>query len=279
MTKEITLRDYARVIWSGRVLILVCVIAAVVVGLLLSLARGTTYTATAKVYLGQATTVSGVPVQTPFTNPTTAPLVLESDAVVQMVADRSGLTPGQIRDAVTLSAPRVSGTSGNLPTLITVTSRDGRRKVAIDAANAYAAVILERVGVDFENTRAVYRRQLASSRAEVAQLTRDVRRLRGQLVAAAGTERAVALQTALLSAQDQLRSARQSSEDQAILLAKANQVEAPLQVSAAETASSSGSAPRRLQTVILSALVGLLIGILATFVWKGSPAGRAAADA
>lgn len=278
MTRDITLRDYARVLWSGRLLILAAVVVAVVVGLALSFARGTTYTATAKLYMGQATTTAGIPVQTPFTNPTTAPAVLESDAVVARVAERAGVTPARVRDAATLSAPRVSGTQGNLPTVLTVTATDGDRETAIAIANAYSDVILEGLNEDFGTIREVYERQLAESRVQVTQLTGDVRRLRAQLVAAAGTDRAVALQTALLSAQDQLRSARQTVEDQAVLLAKSNQVEAPEQIAVADSASSSGSAPRRVQTVLLSAIVGLLIGVLGTFVWRGSPAGRAAED-
>ena len=70
--REITLRDYGRVVWSGRWLILATTVAAAVVGLLLTFVTSTTYTATARVFLGQATTVSGAPFSTPATNPATA---------------------------------------------------------------------------------------------------------------------------------------------------------------------------------------------------------------
>ncbi len=45
--------------------------------------------------------------------------------------------------------------------------------------------------------------------------------------------------------------------------------------SVAVIATSSGSAPQRLRTAVFAGLVGLILGIIATFVWKGSPAGRA----
>gem|GEM_PF-426226 len=277
--REITLRDYGRVLWSGRVVILVCILVAVVAGLALSFARTTQYTATARVSLGQATTTAGVPVQTPLTNPTTAPQALSTDEIVERVAREVNVPPGRVRDAVTLTAPRVTGSAGNLPTLLTITAQDRSRRVAIDVANAYGEQVLARVGEDFEATRSAYSTQLRSSREAVTQLTRDVRQLRGQLVAAAGTDRAVALQTALLSAQDQLRSARQDVQAQTIQLAKADQVEAPYAVAIADSASSSGSAPQRVRSALLAGLIGLLIGVLAVFVWKGSPAARAAGEA
>jgi tyrosine-protein kinase Etk/Wzc len=274
--RDITLRDYARVVWSGRLLILAAVVVAMVVGLALTFARGTTYTATARVDMGQATTPAGIPVQTPLTNPTLAPSVLESDRVVEEVAEVSGVGAATIRDVTTLSAPRVTGQQGNLPTLLTVTVTDSARDRAITIANSYAQVIMSEVNRDFRTVQQVYERQLNESRAQVTQLTRELRGLRQQLVAAAGTDRAVALQTAVLSATDQLRAARQTVETQAVLLAKSNQVEAPELISVADSASSSGSAPARVRTALFAALIGLLIGILATFVWRGSPAGRAA---
>jgi uncharacterized protein involved in exopolysaccharide biosynthesis len=62
----------------------------------------------------------------------------------------------------------------------------------------------------------------------------------------------------------------------ALLLAKGQEIEAPSIVSVSTTASSSGSAPNRARTVLFAAIIGLLVGIIVTFVWKGSPAGRAA---
>ena len=49
----------------------------------------------------------------------------------------------------------------------------------------------------------------------------------------------------------------------------------PYIVSLSESPSSSSSAPNRLRTVVLAAIIGLLVGVIVTFVWRGSPAGRA----
>jgi uncharacterized protein involved in exopolysaccharide biosynthesis len=275
VNREITLRDYLRVAWSGRWLILATTVVGVLVGILLTVARSPVYTATARVYLGQATTISGTPVQTPFTNPTTAPLALDSDAIVRRVARAVDVTPGRVRDAVDLSTTRVTGSQGNLPTVLTVTSTDGSRRVAIEIANRYAAAVLAQAGQGFRETRRVYVQQVARTTAEAERLSADAARLRRNLVSA-GPAQAPLLQAALTSVVVQLEDVQQSRNDAEIQLRKADQIEAPQPISAAESAGSSGAAPRRLQSVVLAGLVGFLIGVIATFVWRGSPAARAA---
>lgn len=275
MSTEITLRDYARVLWTGRLVVLICIAIAVVVAVVASVASPAKYTAKATVSMGQATTISGTPIQTPYTNPTTAPQVLSSDDVIDRVADRAGVSAGRVRSDAVLTAPRVTGSQGNQPTVLTVTVTDKNRQKAIDIANAYAEVVLAIAGEGFTASQKVYERQLGQSRAVIDELVAQVRTLRGQLTTASG-ERAALLQTALLSATEELRLARQDAADQEILLTKAAAVEAPNRISQADSASSSGSAPNRVRAILLGAFVGLLVGILATFVWKGSPAGRAA---
>ena len=56
MEKEITLGDYGRVLWSGRWVVLIAAVGALLVGLVVSLARETTYTSSSIVYMGLVTT-------------------------------------------------------------------------------------------------------------------------------------------------------------------------------------------------------------------------------
>ncbi len=276
MTRELTLRDYLAVLWSGRLLILALVVIAAVVGLATTFARPTTYTATATVKMGQPTTVSGVPVQTALTVPSSATQVLMGDEYVDAVAKKAGTTPGEVRRSVTLSAPRVTGaSSGNQPTVITITSQNGARQRAIDIANAFADEAFGAVDGPFRGIIDQYTAQKDQNAQQVTMLTAEIRDLRAKLVQAAGTDRASTLQFALLSAMDQLRAAQLNATTAEINLIKAQNNEAPGITSRAVDASSSASAPKRLQTVVFAALVGLILGILAVFVWKGSPAGRA----
>jgi uncharacterized protein involved in exopolysaccharide biosynthesis len=273
--REITLREYGRVLWSGRWLILACAVAALIVGLLVTIARPVTYTATARVFLGQPTTPSGIPVSTPDTNPVTATIVLESDQLVRKTAEALGLKASRVRDAVTLAVPRTPGSSGNQPTVATITATVSKKKDAVDIANGYAAEVLASANSSYTGILAVYQRRVDRLTGQVTMLDKQRQSYERQLVTAGGGAREVPLQSVLFSTTQLLIETQNNLDDNEIFLGKAKQIEAPRLISESERATSSGSAPKRLQTVLLALLLGLLIGALATFVWRGSPAGRA----
>jgi len=274
--REITLRDYGRVLWSGRWLILVATVAAAVMGLLLTFVASTTYTATARVFLGQATTVSGAPFSTPATNPATAGTVLTGDNLVTQVAEEIGVKPGRVRTGVTLSAPRApGGAAGNQPTVATITFVDKSRTVALEGANAYARAIEARALQNFSGVFDTFARGEQRATADVNRLQAQIAGYQRQLASAAGDDRAV-FASLLFSATTQLSIAQTALTTQELNRAKAEANEKPYIVSLAESPSSSSSAPNRLRSVILAGVIGLIVGIIVTFVWRGSPAGRAA---
>jgi uncharacterized protein involved in exopolysaccharide biosynthesis len=276
LDREITLRDYGRVLWSGRWIILATTAIAAVVGLLLSFASTTRYTATAELFLGQATTVSGVPVSTPATNPATAPTVLTGDDLVERVAREIGVGPQRVREGVSLSAPRAPGGSvGNQPTVATITVVDEDRDVARDGANAYAEAVLAESREIFRDVVTTYEQAATRARADVERLQAELEGYRRQLAAAAGTNRELALQSLLFSANQQLSLAQTELSAQELNLAKERQIGQPDIISLARSPASSGSLPNRARTTVLAAVTGLLVGIIVTFVWRGSPAGRA----
>lgn len=276
MDREITLRDYGRVLWSGRWIILATTVIAAAVGLLLSFASTTRYTATAELFLGQATTVSGVPVSTPATNPATAPTVLTGDNLVERVAREIGVSPSRVRDGVSLTAPRAPGGSvGNQPTVATITFVDEDRDVARDGANAYAEAVLAESREIFRDVVGTYERAAARARSDVERLQAELARYRRQLEAAAGGERELALQSLIFSANQQLSVAQTELSTQELNLAKERQIGQPDIISLARSPASSGSLPNRARTTVLAAVIGLLAGVIVTFVWRGSPAGRA----
>ena len=276
MDREITLRDYGRVLWSGRWLILATTVAAAVVGLLLTFVTSTEYTATAKVFLGQATTVSGAPFSTPATNPATAATVLTGDNLVTRVAEEIGVTPGRVRSSVSLTAPRApGGAQGNQPTVMTITFKDGSRKVAREGANAYARAIEDRALANFASVFDTYASGEARAQADVARLNDEIDGYQRQLGAAGDPTTRTQIQSLLFAATTQLSIAQQTLTEQQLNRAKAEANEKPYIVSLSESPSSSASAPNRLRTVVLAAIIGLLVGIIVTFVWRGSPAGRA----
>jgi uncharacterized protein involved in exopolysaccharide biosynthesis len=273
LDREITLRDYGRVLWSGRWLILVAAVAAAFVGLILSFVSTTTYTATAEVFLGQPTTVSGTPVGTPATHAATAPEVLVGDGMIERVAEKAGVTPARVRRAVTIDVPAGPGTQ-NTPSLATITIKDEHRAHTLDMARAYAEEVLENAELGFRDVTGAYRSRLADARAEVTRLEDEIELFQRQVQSSQGTAAFLSWQILLSNAQDQLSIAETAASEQQILLAKANQIEAPQITELPDGVRSSAGARNRVRTVVIAGIIGLLVGVMVTFVWRGSPAGR-----
>lgn len=274
MEREITLRDYGRVIWSGRWLILTAVVIAALVGLALSFASTTRYSAKAELFVGQATSVSGTPVSTPGTNPSLAPIVLTGDNLVGRVAKEVGVTPARIRTGVELTAPKAPGGSvGNLPTVITITFVDTNREVAKDAVNAYAQAIYSQAKDNSSGVLTTFEQAVGNAEATVQRLRAQIASYERQIPSATG-DRLLALTTLLNSSGQQLQIATTDLSAQQLNRAKELQFQ-PEIISLATAPSSSGGVPNRLRSILLAGAIGLLVGIIVTFVWRGSPAGRA----
>ncbi|MEZ5079172.1 MAG: Wzz/FepE/Etk N-terminal domain-containing protein [Thermoleophilia bacterium] len=273
MDNQITLRDYLRVAWSGRWLVLAATVAALVIGALLTVTRSPSFVATSRIYLGQATTVSGVPVSTPYTNPSVAPLALANDDLTKTVAEKTGFSRSRVRKAVELTTPRISG--ANVPTILTVTATDRGQKASVTIANEYAQAVLAAASAAYDDTRTVYEDNARRADQEVRELRAQLTRFRTQL-AASSPAQFPAIEASISNAMAQLDAARREASDQAVLLSKAEQIEAPQLLTQAEDGVSAHPRTRRLMTVILAGLIGFAVGLLATFVWRGSPATRAA---
>lgn len=275
MDREITLRDYGRVIWSGRWLILATTVAAAVVGLVLTFATSATYAAEAVVFVGQATTSNGTPVSTAVTNPGTVTQVLTGDAVVSRVAKELGVTPKRVRDDVSVSAPKPQGGSlGNQPTIVTVKFQDRNREVARNGANAYARAVLDQAKAGFAGLVASFGSAVSSAQDQVDSLQAQMNQYRRQLATASTPEGRLSLTVLLSSAGQQLQVASTYLQQQRLLRDTQSQFQ-PQIISLASNPSSSGGVRNRARSVLLAAVIGLLAGVIVTFVWRGSPAGRA----
>jgi uncharacterized protein involved in exopolysaccharide biosynthesis len=277
LDRELTLRDYGRVLWRGRWIVIATAVAAALVGLILSLARTTTYSATSRVFLGQATTPTGVPVLTPDTNPTTAPDTLGGDDVIARVAARTGVKAKRIRDGVSFTVPRSPGAqAGNQPAVATITYKDQNRRVARDVANAYAEEVLAEAQAKVDVVQNVLERGIAQDEQRVASIQDSVASAETGLRRASSEGDRAAWRSLLFASQQRLYDVLKDVSDQRLALAKSNQYEAPRLVSRSESVSSSASLVARLRTVVLALVIGLIVGIVIVFVWRGSPAGRAA---
>jgi uncharacterized protein involved in exopolysaccharide biosynthesis len=277
--REITLRDYGRVLWSGRWLILAATLAAALVGLILTFATTTEYVGTSEVYLGQATSVSGTPVSTPSTNPATAPTALTGDEIVTQVARELGVAPSRVRQGVELTAPRAPGGAvGNQPTIATIRFTDDSRDIARRGANLYAEAVLDKSRESSAEIVQTYEQAVARSNVQVERLQAELAGYRRELARNPSGEEAIMLQSLLASAGQQLQVASTDLADQQLNLVKERQYGQPDIVSLAQSPSSSTSLPNRARTVLLAAVIGFIVGVIVVFVWRGSPAGRAAPE-
>jgi uncharacterized protein involved in exopolysaccharide biosynthesis len=266
--REITLRDYGRVLWSGRWVLLVAAVGAALIGLLVSLTRETQYTSSSIVYLGLATTAgTGVPVSTPLTTPATAQKVLAADEFIQRAADASDVDPERVRDGVSFSVERIPGAvGGNQPTVATITYRDGDRPTSIRVTNAYADGVFAYVEDYYKGVFDSYQTTVDHRDKRIEEITASLNRLRAQANPNA---------TLLASLQQELATVQFSADEATVALAKTKQIEQPRLISKATSASSSARPGQRLRSVVFGAILGLILGAVVVFIWKGSPTGRA----
>ncbi len=270
MDNERTLRDYARILWAGRWVILLTAIAATLVAMLVTAVKRPTYTASSVVYMGLATTaVTGQVVPSPITTPVTALKAIKADRYVKEAAAATGIDQDRIRNGITVSVERIPGAvGGNLPTVATLRYTDRNRATAIKVANAYAKSVFGFAETGYTGVADAYGNLVSSvdTRVTAIQTALDRERAKG-----AGAD-----QITLTSLQQELSTLLIHQGDAAVRLAKTKQQEAPYIVSEATRATASRTPGQVVRSTIFGAILGLILGALATFVWKGTTPERAA---
>jgi len=245
-------------------------VVGLIVGYLISLGGAQVYKAKAVVYLGQPLSQGGVQVQSQATNPSTVRQIVTAESTIQAVAAKVGLRPGQLRGRISTQA-----VTGNITRLgqnplvsISVTGHE-RRKVARAANNLAARVVNSPALASYSKTKIETLGTLvASEQAALSSLDRNIREQQEALRGGAGlstVERLIAvgqlngLQQSRQTVAEQLTSNQQQ-------LALAKDVEAP-QVTTFAAATKTTARSRR-NTVIVAALIGLLLGIVAALVYE-----------
>jgi len=234
-------------------------VVGAIVGYAISLGGSQTYKASSTLYLGQPYTASGnVQLQGLQTNPSTVSTVAHSVAVDQAVAGRCKTKTSSFRGGI--SSKPIAGSlvkNGQNP-LVSLSVQAKKRKVATCAANELADVVLAKVG-RFANVKiASFRRQIGSEEKEIKAINAGI-----QSPGVSSTDKLL-LQVQLHSAQDDLTTATQ-------LLHQATDVEAPKVLTPA--AAQRVTARSRRNTVVVAALIGLLLGVIAALMWDGIAAG------
>ena len=251
--QEIDFSRYWRVLASRWWVLVGGLVLGAIIGYAIALGGGQVYKATATIYLGQPYSASGnIALQTLQTNPSVVRTVATSPAVVGRVALQCKTKPSAFRGGI--STQPISGNlskNGQNP-LVSLTVQSSKRRVASCAANGLANAVVDRIS-SFPNVKiALFR----------AQITADERAIDSLKAGIASPNVAITdkllLQTQLSARQTDLSNASQ-------LLVQATQVEAPKVLTPASA--QLVTARSRRNSLVVGALIGLLLGVLAALVW------------
>lgn len=250
-------------------------VAGIVIGYLISLGGAQVYKAKATVYLGQPLSQGGVQVQSQATNPSTVRQIVTAESTIQRAARDAGLRPGQLRGHVSTQAVtgNISRLGQNPLVAITVTGH-ARRPVQRAANDLARAVVFSDALAGYSKTKIEnLQLQVDTEKTTLDALNKSIKDQQRALSNASGlstTDRLIlgnqlnSLQQQLLTTTDLLTTNQQQ-------LALAKDVEAP-QITTLAAATKTTARSRR-NTVIVAALIGLLLGIIAALLYE--PASRA----
>jgi hypothetical protein len=250
-------------------------VAGIIVGYLISLGGAQVYRAKATVYLGQPLSQGGVQVQSQATNPSTVRQLVTAESTIQAVAKKVGMRPGQLRGHISTQAVtgNISRLGQNPLVAINVTGHE-RRKVARAANSLASTVVNSRALAGYAKTKIQNLQLLVDQeKTALAALSRNLKAQQAALGRASGlstAEQLIALGQLNGLLQQQLTTTDQLTTNQQ-QLALARDVEAP-QITTFAAATKTTARSRR-NTVIVAALIGLLLGIVAALVYE--PAMRA----
>lgn len=267
MDREITIRDYFKVAWSGRWLILATTAIGIGVGLVVSIAHHGDYTAVAKVGLGQPTSIQGNPLSSPLTSGQTAAGAIDVTAIEDHTAAALGVAPSQIRGHVHVSVQAGLSATQSAPPVVLVSGSTSASAQAVVIANEAARQVVATTGQQAAQVIQTLQTQVAQAHVQEHLLTSRLATLQGS----SNPSDAVAI-----AADSQLLAAAQTTAANAqVQLAQVAETGSPRVLVQAWSASTTNTAPKRAQSVLLAGLIGFLVGLIATFVWRGTPAARA----
>jgi hypothetical protein len=257
--QEVDFGRYWRLIVARWWLVVAGLVIGAIVGYSVSLGGSQTFKATATVYLGQPYTASGnVPLQSAQTNPSTVRAIVHAESITQRVAAACKVKPADFRSGVSVQALAGNIAKNGQTAEVAISVQSAKRHVASCAANELAAAVVEKTAAFANQKIANFRKQISTDEKTVALINQS-------------------LQSGGLSATDQLllqlrlATTQQDQLSTNQLLLQATQVEAPKVLTGA-TAQRVTARSRR-NTVVVSALIGLIVGAIAALLWDGAAAG------
>src|SRR5450756_975171 len=154
--------------------ILGLVVLGAVVGGVVTLASPKEYSATSSVYIGQTTDANGNAMAGLNSNSKAATQLLSSQTVLNEAAKRTGMkvTAGRLRRETTVETPSSTvKTSTSVVNIIVIRVTDSNKLRATAAANALAAVLVERISPGVTEKITLLQAQLDTGRKALAAAT------------------------------------------------------------------------------------------------------------
>jgi hypothetical protein len=256
--QEVDFARYVRLLGTRWWLLVAGLVVGAVIGYLISLSGHQVYSATATVYLGQPYSPTGSnPVITPQTNPSSVGQVINNQAVDETVANLCHVSVATFRKGISTQAVASGSSKGSAAIvsspLVKVSVQSKKGKIAACAANGLAAAAVKSLG-------AYPAAKIKNLEAHIAFDDGDIKTIQAAIANPniSDTDKLL-LQTNLRS--DQLD---RTTNSQLLLLAK--QVELPSILGRA--ASNKITARSRRNTVVISALIGLILGAIVALLWE-----------
>jgi gas vesicle protein len=249
------------------------------VGYALALGGGDVFRAEATLYLGQPFSPNGgAPVPGLATNPSTVNEIVHNEAVLQRVAQRSGMDLGKLRANV--SSRQVSPPPGRRAVvgttpLIEVGVTGQNARVTARAANLLAAEVVNDVNPYVQDKIAALQERITADEQELQESERRLDAAQAELArlqndrSLAATDRLIGVTT--LNATIGSLTERRGLVTQDLLEARqalslAENVEAP---SIVEQAASRKTTARSVsRSLLVGGLIGLILGLLAAILWE-----------
>jgi hypothetical protein len=254
------------------------IVAGLVLGYLLALGGTQVYQARTSLFLGQPFSPTGsAPVQSLNTNPRTVSTIVRSESALREAARASGLRVGQLRGEVSSSAVAATsvglgaakGTQGQLADI----SVKGRAPHKVElATNALAAIVIDRIS-GYVNTKIfAFKHRLSGVNMALDSNLRRISVLQSDLKRQPSSD--PLLQLTLISQLDNAEQRRadllRDQSDTQQLLSLAQNVERAQVV--ARGAAVKTTARSKRNSMLVGALIGLILGVIATLVWEPATA-------
>jgi hypothetical protein len=272
--REVDLGRYGSAIAARWWLVLAGLVVGAAIGYLLSLGGSQVYQARALVYLGQPFSPTGsAPVQSLATNPSTVRSIVTSESVIRHAAATAGMHPADLRGKISTQA--ISGSTGlavagraSTNPLVSIIVK-GRQPVKVArATNALSQAVVSDVSPYVDQKIASIRAQLGTLNASLATLDRRLAIINSSISSARGLsslDQLVLISQAanvdttrgqLVQQQSQLQ--QQLSLAENVERAKVVARGAPVKVTARS----------RRNSVVVAALIGAILGVLAALLWE-----------